>query len=507
MPKSHRPLATNRIYDALVIGGGVNGTAALVEMARAGYSVALAERGDLADGASGRSSRMLHCGLRYFETPDPIRDFGAHPGRFLKALGMAREAMRARAELAEDPKVATRPITLCFPLWRGGGLPRWQVRTGLGLLAAMNPGGPPLEPRMLGAGAARAHPIGRHLREPERLIGMATFREYLFGHPERICVDAALEAEALGARLFLGTAARIEGRDGNGLWRVSLDGRGEALARVVLNMAGASADDVGNFPRRLVRGTKGAHIVIRLPEGWDDLGVAALHRGGHPFYGLPLGRDRFYFGPTETPFDGDPRDVHCTAEDMDFLLAEANYLLPGLGFSRRDVVQTWAGVRPLTFDPARPMGARERTLHEPEKNLLALTAGPVMTHRSAGRTAARAVTDRIGPAPGAPSADAQRPEADPVVRAVRHEHASDLAGILIQRTGMIWTGLRPRDELEEIAARVAPDLGWDARQQARAVDDFLVLQEHRFGVPPRRDPRPTIDPVNKGETTWTSASH
>jgi glycerol-3-phosphate dehydrogenase len=475
-------------YDALVIGGGVNGTAALVELARAGYRVALAERDDLADGASGRSSRMLHCGLRYFETPDPVRDFALHPARFLRALGMAREAMRARAELAGDPAVATRAVTLCFPLWQGGGLPRWQVRAGLAMLAAMNPGGPPLEPCMLGAGAARQHPVGSRLRELERLTGMASFREYLFAHPERICVNAALEAEELGASLFLGTVARIAGRGEDGLWRVALDGQGEVRARTVLNMAGSWIDEVGRFPRRLVRGTKGAHIVIRLPEGWKGVGVATLHRGGHPFYGLPLGEDRFYFGPTETPFDGDARDVQCTAEDMDFLLAEANHLFPALKLGRSDVVQTWAGVRPLTFDPNRPMGARERVLHELGPNLLALTAGPVMTHRSAGRLAARAVERRIGPAPRPPISRKPIPNcADPVVRAVLQEHARDIGGVVIQRTGAIWAGLRPRGEIEELATRMAPHLDWDEDQKAGAVDDFLALQERRFGVPPEQN--------------------
>lgn len=498
MSLQHRHRDTATPYDALVIGGGVNGTAALSELARAGYRVALAERGDLADGASGRSSRMLHCGLRYFETPRPVRAFSRHPARFMRALGMARDAMRDRAELAGDPAVATRAITLCFPLWQGDGLPAWQIRAGLGMLAAMNRGGPPLEPRMLDSRAARRHPIGALLRDGARLCGMATFREYLFTHPERICIDAALDAEMHGAALFLGTAARIVDQDPDGIWRVALGGIGEVSARVVLNMAGPWIDEVGSFPRRLVRGTKGAHIVIRLPAGWEGLGVATLHRGGHPFYGLPLGKGRFYFGPTETPFDGDAGEVRCTVEDMDFLLAEANHLLPGLRLSRRDVLQSWAGVRPLTYDPARQMGARERVLHEPGPNLLALTAGPVMTHRTAGRAIARAVQRRLGPAGTQPAARRRVAEdgADPVIRAVTKEHARDLGGVLIQRTGAVWESLRTRDEVESTAGRIAPHLGWDARLAAEAVEEFLALQERRFGVPPH-----WTDPIDTTSTT------
>jgi hypothetical protein len=34
---------------------------------------------------------------------------------------------------------------------------------------------------------------------------------------------------------------------------------------------------------------------------------------------------------------------------------------------------------------------------------------------------------------------------------------------------------------------MAPHLDWDEDQKAGAVDDFLALQERRFGVPPEQN--------------------
>src|SRR4029078_3435886 len=87
----------------------------------------------------------------------------------------------------------------------------------------------------------------------------------------------------------------------------------------------------------LVCGTKGAHIVVRLPDRYQGFGIATLHRGGMPFYCLPLYGDRFVFGPTETLHAGDASRVAATDEDIDFLLGEAKYLLSGLRLTRRDV--------------------------------------------------------------------------------------------------------------------------------------------------------------------------
>lgn len=501
MNKHPDSASTQSDFDVVIIGGGINGTSALRELARAGYSVLLAEAEDLGAGASGRSSRMLHCGLRYLESPNPVRNAVRHPIRFARALRMARDAMRARAELSQDDGVQTRAMELSFPVWRDGPFPRWQLDAGLRLLGLLGPAEPPLDRSVMNADAARAHPIGRHLRDQADLRGMVSFREYLFEAPERLCVENVLEAEACGAEIRLMTRAELRKRDDAGAWRVALDGADgvtEVCARVVLNMAGSWADEVGAFGKRLIRGTKGAHIILRLPEGFADRGIATVHRGGHPFYGLPLGHDRFYFGPTETPFDGDARQVHADCEDVAFLLAEANHLLPGLGLTERDVEQCWAGVRPLTEDPARPMGARERRVHDLAQkgfeNVLAMTAGPVMSHRSGGRQMLEEVKARIGPAAqGEAPARARAPRANqhPARFAVTHEHAPDLYAVLTRRTGAIWHGLVSREEATRVAEDVAPLFGWTVAEKDSQVDAFLARQETEFCVPSdrRTDPR------------------
>ena len=52
-------------FDVLVIGGGITGTGIALDAAARGFSVALVEKDDFASGTSGRSSRMIHGGLRY----------------------------------------------------------------------------------------------------------------------------------------------------------------------------------------------------------------------------------------------------------------------------------------------------------------------------------------------------------------------------------------------------------------------------------------------------------
>lgn len=493
------------LYDVVVIGGGINGTSAARELSASGYRVLLAERADLANGATSRSSRILHCGLRYFEAHHPVRTFARSPARLLGAVGMARAAMEAREELARLRPEGCKPFTMCFPLYRDDDIRGWHLDIGFALLKRLAPSGPPLEYRRVKTGFERTVPLSVDLRDREDLRSIATYREYMIDWPDRICVDAALDAERNGASLRLFTSARLCERAADGAWLVELTDEAErretVRARLVLNLAGTWMDDVcppalrrSNAP--LVRGTKGAHVVVRLPDRYREHGVATLHRGGMPFYCLPLEGDRFYFGPTETPYDGDADDAHATDEDIDFLLGEANHLLPGLDLTRRDVEFSWAGVRPLTFDVDQPMGRRTREIHDLDArglpNVLAMTAGPVMSHRSAGRELLDAASARLARparpsvAPKASAVSVSAPESrsvpgeHPYRRAVRSEHARDLRGILYVRTADAWGRHLDRDTVREAAESVADLLAWDSGRIDAETDAFLRYQSRTF---------------------------
>ena len=62
-PRARR--STGDEVDVAIIGGGVNGTGVARDLALRGLQVALFERNDLAFGASGNSSGMIHGGVRY----------------------------------------------------------------------------------------------------------------------------------------------------------------------------------------------------------------------------------------------------------------------------------------------------------------------------------------------------------------------------------------------------------------------------------------------------------
>jgi len=376
---------------------------------------------------------------------------------------------------------------------------------GLGVLASMAPGDVPLAQRMLSPAEARSIPLVGGLRDWDRLQAIGAFREYQFEWPERLCVDAVLDAERLGASVRNYTAASRMTRRGDA-WEIELadmhtGGAATIKARIVLNMAGIWIDKVnaasGEARTRRILGTKGIHIMVQLPPDCADKGIVTFNRRKEPLYCIPW-RGMHYFGPTETVYEGDLDEIRAEDDEIDDLLAEANHLLPGLQLRRSDILFTWAGVRPLTYDRALPMGKRSRDVHDLAADgmpdVLAMTAGPVMTHRSAGPEMVGFVQRRLPPSrPAQPVEYSARrfPEnqnspplvsdwteakiAD-LVYAARHEHATNLVDLMFRRVGAGWTKTMGYAAADQAAEAVAGVYGWDAaraRQEAQSYRQYL----------------------------------
>ena len=53
---------SDKSYDVIVVGAGINGAGAAQYLAAGGYKVLIIDKGDFAGGATSKSSRILHCG-------------------------------------------------------------------------------------------------------------------------------------------------------------------------------------------------------------------------------------------------------------------------------------------------------------------------------------------------------------------------------------------------------------------------------------------------------------
>jgi len=449
-----------------------------------GLSVLLLESGDFASGTSGRSSKLIHGGIRYLES-----------GR----LGLVREALRERAVLLENAPEYVRPLPFLIPHYAGDL--RSPVRIGIGLA--------------LYAALAGRHGIQGHRRvgaeeamalEPklarQGLRGASLFWDAQM-EDASLCVALAIHAEAAGAEIRNHAslvALRREGKVWRARHRCPIDGtEGDAAARIVVNAAGPWADEVrgmalGRVPAASMRRTRGTHVVVSgLPV--ERAILLTARRDGRVFFVLPWGAHTL-IGTTDADDDGGPRAPRPHPDEIRYLTHEAARALPMAKGIRP--VRAFAGLRSLVRGAAEHPWANSRE-HRVlfEEGMFTLIGGKYTTHRSLaervvdrasamlGKRAAPCVTARTPvPAGRGAAIEALRgrfpgrldlgdglslSEAE-VVHAATVEKARRLDDVLLRRTRLWLDGRALRRAAEPAASWMAPLLGWSESRRREEIE-------------------------------------
>lgn len=500
-----KALAAGPPLDLVVIGGGINGCAVAEETAARGLRVALFEGNDFGSGTSWRSTKLIHGGLRYLEHGD---------------VRLVFESLRERAWLLRTRDHLVRPQRFILPMLPWTRRPKWQLRAGLELydLLALYRGVPSHE----SLSETRLHELAPAL--PESTRGGLTFYDTRAVAPERLCLELALEAEHAGATIANHTRVTRIHSAGGAVASVDVEHGGETFTiptTAVVNAAGPWVDAVNEGSQagvpELLGVTRGTHIAVEL-EGplLRDAVFSTARQDGRVFFAVPQD-NLLLVGTTDDRYDGDPGDVAPTRADINYLLSEAEALLPGLGIEAGHVRYAYAGLRPLeksSGDNEAAIPRRHAVVdHEKQsgpRGMYSLVGGKLSTFRPLAEEVARrlgapqrelprvsavewrhllkeAVVPqgakrhlRIYGAGIAEILHTSREEICPHVHALageiayvcKHEHVEMLADIMMRRTGISWGACRGLCCAERVASEAAGYLGWDDAERAAQLSAF-----------------------------------
>jgi glycerol-3-phosphate dehydrogenase len=375
----------DELFDLAVIGGGVNGAGIARDAAGRGARVLLIEAGDLAQGTSSASTKLIHGGLRYLEHYE---------------FALVRESLTEREALWAIAPHIIHPMRFVLPYVQGLR-PRWLLRLGLFLYDHI--GGRKRLPATRTIDLEQ-HPAGAPLKP-----GFTTGFEYSDGWVDdaRLVLLNVKDAAERGAEVR--TRTRVSGAKRVGdTWEVATD-KGTFRAKALVNAAGPQVLDVentlGDAPEYGMRLVRGSHIVVKKLFDHPFAYFFQL-ADGRIFFAIPYERDFTLIGTTDRDqAKGDP--VKASDEEIAYLCAGTNEYFK-TAITPADVVWTYSGVRPLVDDGSGKPEAATRgyrlDLSAPVEGvpLLSVYGGKITTYRHLSEEAVDLLVPRLSALSGKP---------------------------------------------------------------------------------------------------------
>ncbi len=336
-------------HDVIVVGAGIHGAGVAQAAAAAGQRVLLLEQEHPAFGTSGRSSKLIHGGLRYLESGQ---------------LQLVRESLRERALMLQNAPELVQLKPFHIPLYQQTRRRPWQIRIGLSLYALLggfkNGNGfgtvPRREwPELDGLNTQHLHTVFRYFdaQTDDALLTQAVLRS-----AQQLGVEFCAPARLTHAQLH---------PEGVHVTYLENGHSRSARARVLVNATGPWVNHTLSLitpkqPARLIELVQGTHLIVP-GEATRGIYYVESPRDGRAIFVMPW-YGQIMIGTTETRYRGDPGAVRPLQTEINYLLQTLKHYFPAYRrLSGADITRSFAGIRVL------PAGGGH-AFHRPRETLL-----------------------------------------------------------------------------------------------------------------------------------------
>ncbi|MCC6758446.1 MAG: glycerol-3-phosphate dehydrogenase [Candidatus Omnitrophica bacterium] len=372
MKRDLQNIFTNKEYDLLIIGGGINGAAIANIASQQGLSVALVEKEDFASGTSSRSTKLVHGGLRYLENFE---------------FDLVKESLRERYIQWKSVPHLVQPLRFVIPVYKGDRRPLWMMKLGVFLYDLLS--GKYVVEKHAGLTAEQVVAAIPGIKR-EGLVGGVAYSDCRMDDA-RLCLENILSAREKGAHIanyvqagsFLKVATQLTaGANVKDL----LTGQEMTIkAHHVVCAAGPWTNEILRLDSPSsadkIRLTKGVHIVYKEKIS-DTALLLQAGKDNRVFFAIPFG-EHTLIGTTDTDYTASPDHVESEKEDIEYLLVETAKFLPSAKLRRENIVTSFAGLRPLVFAQGDPSKiSRNHVIEKNESGVWYVMGGKYTTYRA-----------------------------------------------------------------------------------------------------------------------------
>jgi glycerol-3-phosphate dehydrogenase len=368
----------SNIYDLLIIGGGIVGAGLARDAASRGMKVALIEKNDFAHGTSSKSSKLIHGGIRYLENME---------------FSLVFEALSEREKLYNLAPHLVHPLRFILPIYKNSRVSMGLMGLGMWLYDILSLFQSPFHEKLSAKDSLERLP----LLKQEGLVGSYVYSD-AYMDDDRLTIETIRSANQMSACIANFVEAKNWSKHSDGIHSVLskdiLTGKEFSIkARHVASCVGPWTDELGPMFqkdwKKQLRPTKGIHITLKKDRlKLDDAVVMAVDKENRIVFGIPR-HEMIIIGTTDTDFKGSPDNVVATSEDIKYLLNIANEYFPGAELTEKDIIASYAGVRPLVSDGSATEGktSREHKFLSDPSGVTFIMGGKYTTYRKIAKQA------------------------------------------------------------------------------------------------------------------------
>lgn len=389
-------------YDLLIIGGGSAGLGSAVEASQRGLKVALVEANDFASETSSRSTKLLHGGVRYLEQ---LVMTLLKEQRFDKVMyNLIRDALHERQTVLNIAPHLSNPVAIMTPIYKKWQIPYYWM--GLKAYDALSgkKGDIPRSRYVSKEEIIKNFP----LIEQKNLQGGVLYYDGQF-NDSRMAVALAMTAQKSGADVTNHTRVLSLKKEGGILVgaRVVDTLTGQEIdikAKSILNATGPFADQIRHMDdpqaQAMIAGSSGVHLILDSKFVAPKEGILIPKtEDGRVLFILPW-EGKTLVGTTDNPstVQSNPK---VQESDIEYILKEAGKFMSTKP-TRKDVLSSWAGIRPLVSDPQNQDTAklaRDHVVQVSPAGLVTLTGGKWTTYRKMASDAIDHIIKILGKEP------------------------------------------------------------------------------------------------------------
>lgn len=364
-------------YETIIVGGGIVGAGIFRDLSLHGISTLIIDKGDFASETSERSSKMLHGGIRYLENLD---------------FKLVYEALHEKNTWISLAPHLAYEAPFYLPVFKNSKRPLWMIRIGLFLYDFLS--GFTNSPHAIKT-KEEMQKLMPQLNQ-DGLTGAGLYHDAVIDD-SKMCLEVIYDglkengSEALNYHELI----NIKSQNENSILTIKnliTDTIFEISAKYVVFAVGPYTDQLlKKFPQYnwtdVLLPSKGSHLWINKQDLPIERPVVITTNDNRVIFVIPQ-NEKILVGTTEIPLTESIDQMKISDYEIQYLLDALNWYFPKQNLTRKSILSTFAGVRPLVREnngANRSTTSREHKVFMPNSTTFVIAGGKYTTFRVMGQ--------------------------------------------------------------------------------------------------------------------------